>query len=66
MKLNVPILSGIEYPNLLQIAISKPLFLEEEFEAEFGNIKEELVGRSNNHFRHLSLALREAYGLITH
>ncbi len=49
---------------LLQVAISKPLFLEEEFIAEVGNIREELVGRSNNHFRHLSLALREAYGLI--
>src|SRR5476651_1705743 len=42
--------------DLLQIAISKPLFLEEEFDAEVGNIREELVGRSNNHFRHLSLA----------
>lgn len=50
--------------NLLQTAISKPLFLEEEFTAEIGNIQEELVSRSNNHFRHLSLALREAYGLI--
>jgi predicted Zn-dependent peptidase len=49
---------------LLQVAMSKPLFLEEEFIAEIGNIREELVGRSNNHFRHLSLALREAYGLI--
>jgi predicted Zn-dependent peptidase len=51
--------------DLLQAAISKPLFLEEEFIAEVGNIREELVGRSNNHFRHLSLALREAYGLIS-
>lgn len=51
--------------DLLIVAISKPLFLEEEFVAETGNIREELVGRSNNHFRHLSLALREAYGLIS-
>ena len=50
--------------DLLLASISKPLFLEEEFIAEVGNIREELVGRSNNHFRHLSLALREAYGLI--
>jgi predicted Zn-dependent peptidase len=50
--------------DLLQVAVSKPLFLEEEFNAEVGNIREELVGRSNNHFRHLSLALREEYGLI--
>ncbi len=47
---------------LLLVAISKPLFLEDEFKAEFGNVREEMVGRSNNHFRHLSLALREAYG----
>jgi zinc protease len=47
---------------LLLTAIAKPLFLEEEFEAEFGNVREELSSRSNNHFRHLSLALREAYG----
>ncbi|MBA3758669.1 insulinase family protein [Candidatus Saccharibacteria bacterium] len=48
--------------DLLLIAITKPLFLEEEFKAEFGNVREELMARSNNHFRHLSLALREAYG----
>lgn len=47
---------------LLQVAITKPLFLTEEFEAEFGNVREELNARSNNHFRHLSLALREKYG----
>ncbi len=47
---------------LLVVAISKPLFLDDEFKAEFGNVREELTGRSNNHFRHLSLALREAYG----
>lgn len=48
--------------DLLIIAITKPLFLEEEFKAEFGNVTEELSARSNNHFRHLSLALRNAYG----
>ena len=47
---------------LLLTAITKPLFLKEEFDAEFGNVREELNARSNNHFRHLSLALREAYG----
>ncbi len=47
---------------LLKTAIDKPLFLEDEFKAEFGNVREELTARSNNHFRHLSLALREAYG----
>ncbi len=48
--------------DLLLTAITKPLFLEDEFEAEFGNVREELTSRGNNHFRHLSLALREAYG----
>lgn len=48
--------------DLLLTAITKPLFLDDEFQAEFGNVREELTSRSNNHFRHLSLALREAYG----
>lgn len=50
--------------NLMLLAIAKPLFLEEEFDAEFGNVREELTARSNNHFRHLSLALREHYGFM--
>ncbi len=49
---------------LLLVAISKPLFLEDEFQAEFGNVREELTARSNNHFRHLSLSLREKYGFF--
>ncbi|MCA9332492.1 insulinase family protein [Candidatus Saccharibacteria bacterium] len=48
--------------SLLMIAISKPLFLEEEFQAEFGNVVEELNARSNNHFRELSLTLRNSFG----
>lgn len=47
---------------LMLTAITKPLFLDEEFQAEFGNVREELTARSNNHFRHLSLALRKKYG----
>jgi len=50
--------------HLLLVSISKPLFLEDEFIAESGNVKEELASRSNNHFRHLSLALREKYGYV--
>jgi predicted Zn-dependent peptidase len=49
---------------LLLTAITKPLFLEEEFEAEYGNVREELNARSNNHFRHLNLALRQKYGFL--
>lgn len=49
---------------LLLTAITKPLFLSEEFKAEFGNVQEEMTARSNNHFRRLSLEMREALGLI--
>lgn len=49
---------------LMLVAISKPLFLREEFLAEYGNVKDELVSRSNNHFRTLSLTAREAHGLL--
>jgi predicted Zn-dependent peptidase len=50
--------------SLLLIAITKPLFLEEEYQAEFGNVQEEMAARSNNHFRRLSLEMRQALGLI--
>lgn len=49
---------------LILIAISRPLFLEEEFIAEYGNVEEEMAARSNNHFRRLSLEMRKALGLI--
>lgn len=49
---------------LMIIAITKPLFLKEEFDAEFGNVREELTARSNNHFRHLSLSLRQNFGFM--
>lgn len=49
---------------LLLVSITEPLFLKEEFIAEFGNVREELTARANNHFRHLSLALRESYGFL--
>lgn len=50
--------------DLLLIAISKPLFLEEEFRAEFGNVQEEMAAHSNNHFRRLGLEMRKNLGLI--
>ncbi|HET8991509.1 MAG TPA: insulinase family protein, partial [Candidatus Saccharimonadales bacterium] len=49
---------------LMLMAISKPLFLDEEFQAEFGNVQEEMAARSNNHFRRLSLEMRSSLGLI--
>ncbi len=51
--------------DLLTVAIAKPLFLQDEYEAEFGNVREELAARSNNHFRHLTLALRKEYGFVS-
>ena len=49
---------------LLLVAITKPLFLQEEFDAEFGNVREELAARANNHYRQLGAASRKAYGLV--
>lgn len=49
---------------LLLVAITKPLFLDEEFAAEFGNVQEEMAARGNNHFRRLSLEMRKELGLI--
>ncbi len=49
---------------LLLLAIEKPLFLQEEFDAEFGNVREELSARANNHYRQLGANTRKAYGLV--
>ena len=57
--------ADIEWQRILAcmlLAISQPLFLQEEFKAEVGNVREELSSRSNNHFQRLSLSLREQYG----
>lgn len=37
--------------DLLKLAVTKPLFLQAEFKAEYGNVKEELTGYLNNHGR---------------
>jgi predicted Zn-dependent peptidase len=49
---------------LVTLAFTKPLFLESEFRAEFGNVQEEMAARNNNHFRRLSLEMRRELGLI--
>jgi predicted Zn-dependent peptidase len=49
---------------LMMVAIGLPLFLPGEFKAEYGNVRDELMARSNNHFRTLSLTAREAHGLL--
>lgn len=51
--------------SLIIIAIERPLFLQEEFDAEFGNVREELAARANNHYRQLGAASRRAYGLVS-
>jgi predicted Zn-dependent peptidase len=59
--------ADFEWQRILELmitAISKPLFLRDEFKAEFGNVKDELTARSNNHFRTLSLTVREAHQLL--
>ena len=48
--------------NSLLLSISKPLFLQEEFEAEMGNVKEELTGYLSNYFRQLGVAMGERLG----
>lgn len=50
--------------NLLMLSISKPLFLQEEFAAEMGNVKEELTGYLNNYFRQLGITMAERSGFL--
>jgi predicted Zn-dependent peptidase len=49
---------------MLLTAITKPLFLDEEYKAEYGNVQEEMMARTNNHYRQLSLVMRKKFGLI--
>ncbi len=59
--------ADFEWQRILELmitAISKPLFLPDEFKAEYGNVKDELTARSNNHFRTLSLTVRESHNLL--
>ena len=50
---------------LMLDGISTPRFLQEEFDSEMSNVREELISRSNNHFRHLNAALRQSMGLVS-
>lgn len=51
--------------DLMLTAISEPLFQQEEFDAEIGNVRDELVSRSNNHFRTLAIAAADEFGLLS-
>lgn len=50
--------------SLLMLSVSKPMFLQEEFAAEMGNVKEELAGYLSNYFRQLGIALSERAGFL--
>lgn len=50
--------------DLLTLAFSEPHFSREEFQAECGNVRDELIGRANNHSRTLSIAMYEAFGML--
>ncbi|MCA9345966.1 insulinase family protein [Candidatus Saccharibacteria bacterium] len=50
---------------LLLDGISTPKFLQEEFDSELSNVREELISRSNDHFRHLNASMRQAMELIS-
>lgn len=57
--------ADFEWERVLRLqltAIAKPLFLEAEFDAEFGNVRDELVSISNNHFRNLNGTLSQTFG----
>lgn len=47
---------------LLRLAITKPLFLQEEFNAESGNVKEEMTGYLSSNFRVLWQRIGQASG----
>lgn len=51
--------------SLQLMALAKPLFLQAEFDAEFGNIRDELVSYSNNHFRALGGEMGKNFGFKT-
>lgn len=60
--------ADFEWQRILEwmlVAITKPLFLKDEFDSEYGNVREEMSSHTNNHFRRLSLALSEAFGFCS-
>ncbi len=57
--------ADFEWERVLRLqlmALAKPLFLEAEFEAEVGNIRDEMVSRSNQHFWLLYAQMNKAFG----
>jgi len=57
--------ADFEWERVLRLqlmALAKPLFLENEFMAEVGNIRDELVSYSNNYFRVLGSQMSKDFG----
>lgn len=57
--------ADFEWERVLRLqlhALAKPLFLQQEFDAELGNIRDELVSYSNNHFRMLGSTMGQDFG----
>ncbi len=60
--------ADFEWERVLKLqlmALAKPLFLEAEFDAEAGNIRDELVSYSNNYFRALGGQMSKDFGFRT-
>jgi len=57
--------ADFEWDRVLKLqlaAITKPLFLQREFEAEFVNIRDELISYNNNYYRVLGGEMATAFG----
>ncbi len=60
--------ADFEWERVLRLqlmALAKPLFLEVEFDAEFGNIRDELTAYGNNYFRVLGGDMNKHFGFKT-
>ncbi len=50
---------------MLLLSVSQPLFLESEFKSEYSNVREEMIGRSNNNYRYLFQKMAMSTGYIS-
>lgn len=50
--------------DLTKLSVESPLLSEDEFKAELGNVREELVGDLNHNFRQVLIRARENFGLV--
>lgn len=50
--------------DLIRLSIESPKLSDQEFKAEMGNVREELVGDLNHNFRQILIRAREKFGLV--